>query len=158
MNSADFPLFQVSELKLTYRSKVKAADRPLCCNSELSHQIFRQWWDVDLIEMIEEFYVLLLDRQQCAMGIYRVSQGGTTGTVVDPRLVFGLALKARADAIVLAHNHPSGTLRPSAADKAITQRLVQAGRLLGLPINDHLILAPEGGYYSFADYELIGGD
>jgi DNA repair protein RadC len=147
---------QVSELKLTYRSKVRAADRPLCCNSEMGHRILRQWWDPDSIELIEEFYVVLLDRQHRAMGIYRASQGGTTGTIADPRLIFGVALKARADGLILAHNHPSGNLRPSAADKQLTNNLTRAGRLLQLQVNDHLILAPHGGYYSFADNGLIG--
>lgn len=155
MNSADFPLMQVSELKLTYRSKVKAADRPLCANSEQAHRLLSQWWDTDLIELVEEFYMILLDRQQRAMGFYRVSQGGTVGTVVDPRLVFGVALKARADGIILAHNHPSGTLRASVADIKITAQLVKGGKLLGITVADHLILAPDGGYYSLADNVLM---
>lgn len=146
---------QVSELRLHYRSKVSPSDRPQCLTSKDVHRLFRDWWDVDCIELFEEFNVLLLDRAQRAIGIFRASQGGTTATIVDPKLVFGAAIKCRANSIIVAHNHPSGQLRPSHADTAITTKLVQAGKLLDLPVLDHIILAPEGGYYSFLDEGLI---
>lgn len=146
---------QVSEITLQYRSKVAPSDRPECLNSIHSHQLFRDWWDEDCIELFEEFFVLLLDRQNRAIGIYRASQGGTSGTVVDAKLVFGAAIKSRASSIILAHNHPSGALYPSHSDIALTQKLVKAGTLLDLPVTDHLILSPEGGYYSFADEGMI---
>ena len=146
---------QVSEIELRYRSKVTPSDRPECHTSETAHALFRDWWDADCMELFEEFNVLLLDRANRAIGIYRASQGGTSGTVVDPKLVFGAAIKCRAESIVIAHNHPSGQLRPSHADSAVTTKLVQAGKLLDIPVQDHLILSPEGGYYSFADDGLI---
>ena len=98
---------------------------------------------------------MLIDRQRLCMGIYRASQGGTAGTVVDAKLVFGAALKARADSIILAHNHPSGNLFPSQSDKMLTAKLVMAGKYLDMPVTDHLIIAPEGGYYSFADHDQL---
>lgn len=146
---------QVSEIELRYRSKVTASDRPECLTSEAAHELFRNWWDADCMELFEEFNVLLLDRAGRAIGIYRASQGGTVGTVVDPKLVFGAAIKCRAESIIIAHNHPSGQLRPSHADSAVTTKLVQAGKLLDIPVNDHIILSPEGGYYSFSDDGLI---
>jgi len=146
---------QVSEIELRYRSKVAASDRPECLTSESAHELFRDWWDADCMELFEEFNVLLLDRANRAIGIYRASQGGTVGTVVDPKLIFGAAIKCRAESIVIAHNHPSGQLRASQADIVVTNNLKQAGKLLHIPLNDHIILSPEGGYYSFADDGLI---
>ena len=146
---------QVSELRLHYRSRTAASERPVCITSEHAHQLLRDWWDADSMELFEEFTVLLLDRASRALGIFRASQGGTVGTIVDPKLVFGAAIKGRADSIVIAHNHPSGTPYPSQADISITTKLVQAGKLLDIPVQDHLILLPEGGYYSFADDGMI---
>lgn len=154
MSRAAIPT-HVSEIQLRYRSKVSASDRPECHNSATAHELFRDWWDADCMELFEEFNVLLLDRANRAIGIYRASQGGTVGTIVDPKLIFGAAIKCRAETIILAHNHPSGQLRASQADIKITNNLVQAGNLLTIPVYDHIILSPEGGYYSFADDGLI---
>lgn len=141
---------QVTEIRLIYQNKVKAANRPQVKSSLDGYKIFNAKWS-DQIGFIEEFYILLLDRSNRAMGHYLVSQGGMAGTVVDAKVVFAAALKGRASCIVLAHNHPSGNLKPSQADLDLTKKLRQVGNLLDLPVLDHLILSPEGGYYSFAD-------
>ncbi len=99
--------------------------------------------------MVEQFQILLL-KGQCALGLYPVSSGGVTSTVVDPRLCFAAALKANATSIVMAHNHPSGNLVPSLADKEITTRMKAGGELLEIKVLDHLIISRQG-YYSFAD-------
>ena len=146
---------KIAEVKVTYKSKVYAADRPQVRASEDAHRYFREIWDEDTIEFFEEAYLLLLDRTNRVMGWYKVSQGGMAGTVVDAKVIFATALKARANAIIIAHNHPSGQLRPSQPDKELTQKLFTAGKALDLPLLDHLILAPDGGCYSFADEGLI---
>ena len=84
------------------------------------------------------------------IGVVDISAGGTAGTYVDAKLIFAAALKSNCQSIILAHNHPSGFLAPSIQDERLTERLVQVGRLLDLPILDHIILTSEG-YYSFAD-------
>lgn len=145
----------VAEVKVTYKTKVYAADRPQIKGSDDAHCVFRNQWDEDTIEFFEEAFLLLLDRANRVMGWYKVSQGGMTGTVIDPKVIFSTALKVKANAIIIAHNHPSGQLKPSEADKHLTQKLFTAGKVLDLPLLDHLILAPEGGYYSFADEGLI---
>ena len=89
------------------------------------------------------------------MAHYKASQGGVAGTVVDAKIIFAAALKCRASAIILAHNHPSCRLTPSNEDRAITTKLREGGKFLDLPILDHLILSPEGGYYSFADEGIL---
>ena len=85
------------------------------------------------------------------MGMCPISKGGVSGTVVDLKIIFATALKGRASAIILAHNHPSANLNPSQADIDLTKKIGKAGRLLDINVLDHLILSPEGEYYSFAD-------
>jgi DNA repair protein RadC len=97
---------------------------------------------------------MLLNRDGKILGIMKLSEGGVSGTVVDPKLVFAAALKANASALILAHNHPSGNLQPSQSDLCLTRKLIAAGRLLEIGINDHLILTQEG-YYSFADEGVL---
>ena len=140
----------ISEIKLTYARKVKAADRPEVTDSGLAYRLFRANWDDMTINLFEEFKILLLDRNNACMGIVPISQGGVSGTVVDAKLVFAAALKARACAVILGHNHPSGNLKASATDRSLTDRLAKAGSLLEIPILDHIILSDDG-YLSFAD-------
>ena len=145
---------QVAEIQLTYKSKVKAADRPQVSSSMEAYWVLESNWS-DQMSLLEEFNILLLDQSNRALGMYCVSKGGMTSTTVDLRVVFAAALKARAASIVLAHNHPSGQLRPSHEDLELTNKIVKAGDLLSIIVQDHLILTPEGQYYSFADECLI---
>jgi len=102
----------------------------------------------------EEFWILILSRSNKVLSKECVSRGGVTGTVVDSKIIFKTALDKRAVSIILAHNHPSGTLKPSKQDISLTNKLLEAGRLLDLPILDHLIIA-ENGFYSFADEGMM---
>lgn len=143
-------LWQVSEVKISYSSKKPLADRPKVDSSRDAEAILRSHWSED-IELLEEFIILFLTRANKVKGLFRVSRGGTAGTVVDAKIIFAAAIKAMANSIILAHNHPSGNLQPSQADLDLTRKLRQAGEVLDIAILDHLILAPECGYYSFAD-------
>lgn len=98
----------------------------------------------------EEFWLLMLNKANEVFARERLSTGGTSGTVVDVKLLFKTALDARAAAVIAVHNHPSGNLQPSQADLDLTKRLRRAGELLDLPLLDHLIVSARG-YYSFAD-------
>lgn len=98
----------------------------------------------------EEFWILLLNRANKIIGEKLVSEGGATGTVVDPKKVFKLAIDEGAVNMALIHNHPSGNTRPSHEDIVLTKRMVEAGRILDLQVIDHIIVA-ENSYYSFAD-------
>jgi DNA repair protein RadC len=102
----------------------------------------------------EEFRVLFLSRSHAIIKEELISKGGIAGTVVDPRLIFKLALECLATAIVLSHNHPSGNLKPSEADIALTRKIREAGRFLEVNVLDHLIIT-DSGYYSFADEGLL---
>jgi DNA repair protein RadC len=102
----------------------------------------------------EEFWILLLDNANKVLHKKQISKGGFTGTMVDIRIVFQEALIAGAVAMILAHNHPSGTLKPSHPDKQLTAKIVEAGKTMDIKVLDHLIVT-QTGYYSFADNSII---
>jgi len=102
----------------------------------------------------EEFRILLLNRANKLIKIHFISLGGVTGTIVDPKIVFKAALDNLASAIGLAHNHPSGNIKPSKPDIAITKKLIAAGNNLDIRVLDHLIIS-DVGYYSFIDEGII---
>ena len=102
----------------------------------------------------ESFCILLLNRANKVLKTIRISDGGITGTVVDQRRVFKLALDHNATSIILGHNHPSGQLTPSDADIQLTKKLKEAGVVLDVPVLDHIIVG-DGNYYSFADEGIM---
>lgn len=102
----------------------------------------------------EEFWIVLLDRSNNVIGKFQISKGGQAGTVADPKIIFKIALENNAANIVLAHNHPSGNLKPSDSDDKLTRDLVASGKLLGLFVVDHVIFA-NSRYYSYRDEDLI---
>ncbi len=102
----------------------------------------------------EEFWVLTLSRSNKVISKQQISKGGVSGTVVDAKLVFKKAIEDLASAIIIAHNHPSGNLKPSQADLKLTNKLVESGKMLDLPVLDHLIIT-NSSYFSFADKALI---
>lgn len=98
----------------------------------------------------EEFWILLLNRNNQVEEQYQISTGGVSGTVVDAKVVFKRALEGLASGIILAHNHPSGNLAPSRQDIELTKKLRNAGHTLDIQVLDHLIISTQG-YYSFKD-------
>ncbi|TNF23973.1 MAG: JAB domain-containing protein [Bacteroidetes bacterium] len=98
----------------------------------------------------EEFWVIYLNRANAVIGKENISKGGISGTTVDPKVVFRMAVQIPASAIILAHNHPSGQLKPSQADHQLTRKLKEAGAALDIPVLDHLIIG-ERDYFSFVD-------
>jgi DNA repair protein RadC len=147
-------LTKVSEVELVYMSKVKASERPIVRDSRSAYELLLRNWDMAKIELFEEFKVLLLNQSNRVLGIFTVSSGGITGTVADPRLIFGASIKACATSIILSHCHPSGNLKPSRADEELTVKIREAGKLLDIRVADHIILA-KTGYFSFADEGLL---
>ena len=104
----------------------------------------------------EHFMVILLDRKNAPIGINTVSIGSLTASVVHMREVFKPAILANAAAILCGHNHPSGDPAPSREDRALTQRLVDAGKLLGIAVLDHIVLGDgTTAHFSFADQGLL---
>lgn len=145
--------YLLPEFKITLKHKGKASEAKLITNSADAADVARLCFDTDKLEWVEEFVVITLNRANKVVGFFKVSSGGISGTVADSRVIFQLALLSNASGLILAHNHPSGNLKPSAQDFTLTEKIKAAGKLLEISILDHVIITAEG-YYSFAD----GGD
>jgi DNA repair protein RadC len=141
-------LLNVSEIKVAYSTtdtpkvKIKSGDD--------AYNILLASWDMDTIELQEEFKILLLNRANEVLGVYALSKGGITGAVVDQRLIFAVALKCNATGIIMCHNHPSGKLLPSEADITLTKSIGRCAELLEINLLDHLIVT-KNGFYSFSN-------
>lgn len=153
-STQDNSMFEVAEIQVSYKLKVKASLRPQIKMSKDVDEVLRKYWDVNKIEFVEQFKILLLNRANRVIGIYEASSGTSNGTVVDPKSVFVAAIKANASAVVLAHNHPSGNLTPSQADIKLTKDMVAAGKFLHIPVLDHVIMTSES-FLSFAEEGLL---
>lgn len=141
------------EIKVSYTSKVKVSDRIKITSSKDACDLFRKIWSDDM-EIREEFNILLLNRANHVLGWFNVSVGGTSGTLIDPKLIFSVALKCNACGIILCHNHPSGNVNPSNSDNELTKKLKNGSNLLEIQILDHIILTAES-YFSFADEGVL---
>jgi DNA repair protein RadC len=99
--------------------------------------------------------VMYLNRSNRVLGIYPLSKGGFTGTVADIRIILSVALRIAATSIILAHNHPSGSLQASGKDIELTHKIKEAARLMDIKVLDHIILTEKGNYCSFGDKGII---
>lgn len=144
----------IAEVQLTYKTKIRASDRPKITSSRDSYEILKRIWSCDTIEFREEMRVILLNRAHRVLGIYTVSTGGVSGTVADPKLIYTAALKSNSSSIILCHNHPSGNLQPSDADIKLTKKCKEIGDFLEIKLLDHLIITSDA-YYSFSDEGMI---
>ncbi len=145
---------KLAEIRAVYKSRTKVSQRARVNEpTDLVHYL-RAVWNPDTLELLEECLVLCLNGDHQVLGWVKVSSGGFAGTKIDPRLIFALALQTASTAIILAHNHPSGSLEPSVEDKSITQRLKEAGDILNISVLDHLILTRDG-YFSFQEAGLL---
>lgn len=140
----------LAEIQISYSHKVKAADRIKITSSREATEQLRAVWNQNSIEHVEESYLLLMNRANQLLGFHYLGRGGVSGCVIDAKVVFQVALKANASALIIAHNHPSGNTEPSQQDINITKRLKSAGELLDIAVHDHVILTADS-FYSFAD-------
>ncbi|RIV31548.1 DNA repair protein [Flagellimonas lutimaris] len=145
----------VNEIQISYQEKPSTLKSQSLSNSKEVSSLLFNHWDMDTIGLHETFKILLLNRSNKVKGIYSLSQGSITGTLVDLRILFAIVLKTLSVGIILAHNHPSGQLKASEADKQLTQKIKEAARLFDVQVLDHIIMAPDGRYYSFADYGIL---
>lgn len=146
-------LYDITEVELVYKRQA-TKPRPKITDSFSAFEVLRACWDANKIELVEQFKILLLDQANQCIGISEIGLGGIAGCVADLRIIFATALKGRAVSILIAHNHPSGNLTPSGADKALTQKCVEAGGFLDIKVIDHLILTPRS-FLSFADEGIM---
>jgi len=138
----------VSALELGRRRKNETVeDLPKINSAKLVYDLMKP----HLIDLeVEQFWILFLNRASRLIGKQFLSQGGASGTVVDPKVIFKAAIEKMANGLILVHNHPSGNLTPSEQDKQITKKLVDGAKLLEISVLDHLIFA-NTGYFSFAE-------
>ena len=143
---------QLAEITVNYSTKVKSTDRAKIGNPRSAVNLVRDSWEE--INIRESMKVLYLNRANKVLGIYELSKGGISSTVIDIRLLFATALKSLSCSVILLHNHPSGNLQPSQADINITNKINEAGKLLDILVLDHIILT-EDSYFSFQEEGLI---
>jgi DNA repair protein RadC len=149
MNNLSYQ-FRVAEVELCYKNKIKASDRPKVKSAQDAFDLLIETWNMNRLDLAEEFKILLLDRSHKCLGISSVAIGGVSACLVDPKIVFATALKSKASSIILCHNHPSGNLSPSPQDIELTRKIASGGKLLEISILDHLIVT-SNGYYSMSN-------
>ncbi|KAF0198397.1 MAG: DNA repair protein [Bacteroidetes bacterium] len=142
---------QIAEVKLSYIPAKDVDKNPIVSNSRQVFEVFYNFWDLSQIAYRESFKVMLLNRANKVIGIMNVSEGGQAGTVADPKMILQSAILSHAASLILCHNHPSGNLTPSEADRKLTRKIKEGAAFLDLPVLDHLIIGTDGKYYSFAD-------
>ena len=145
---------QLTEISVQYNPKQDAGKRTKIFTSEDAVNYLKQVFNPDTINLQEHVVVLYMNRANYVLGHQVLSIGGLTSTVLDVRIVLATALKCLACSIIIAHNHPSGELKPSKQDIGITHQLKKAGELLDIKLLDHFIITYDG-HYSFADNNEI---
>jgi DNA repair protein RadC len=146
--------FFLSEIQIKYNPKISPLDRPKILSSNDAYIQFMFLFDRETICVKEEAAVIFLNRGNRVIGGYKLSSGGITGTIVDIRIILGIALKSLATGIIIAHTHPSGELKPSKSDIDLTEQLKQACKLMEITLFDHLIIT-EDSYFSFEDERIL---
>lgn len=146
-------LFYIREVEIVYKNGTIPSERINVVSSWTAADVLRDAIGEN-IDYKETFYIMLLNNANHVLGISKISTGTTTATVVDVKMIMQRALLAHATGIILAHNHPSGTLKPSEADKRLTTKIKTAAEYLDLKILDHLIITSES-YFSFADESIL---
>ena len=140
---------RVAEIKVSYQPAI--SKKPIIKTALDAYNELKEFYPIETIALQEKFVAMYLNRANRVIGIYELSTGGITGTVADIRLILGVALKTASISIILSHNHPSGNLQPSSADKMLTQKIKDACTFLDISVMDHIIVTPDGEYVSFAD-------
>jgi hypothetical protein len=152
VNDSATKMGKLPEIDLIRTGKV--LDAPQVIDSQTSVKIFKEFWNENNIEVIEQMNVMFLSKANKPIGIYQHSKGGIDGTILDVEIISAMAVKSLCKAVIVAHNHPSGQLRPSDADKVMTKQLSNALNLFKISLLDSLIVTKQG-YFSFADEGLM---
>jgi len=142
----------VNEIKLSYSRKGNC-ERSISTSGD-AVEVFRAHFDADEMDYRESFFALYLNQANKILGIKKISECGISSTLVDVRIVMQAALLCNATALIVAHNHPSGNLKPSSADIQMTSQIKEAGKILNISLLDHVILTSDS-YFSFADEGLM---
>jgi DNA repair protein RadC len=147
--------FIIQEMEVVYLPTKMQIDKEAILSSSEAYKLLKNLFNPNTVSYQEECLVLYLNHASKLLGAQKLSKGGINSTVVDIRIILATALKSLSTGIILAHNHPSGKLVPSEADKKITKQLSEASNLMDIKLIDHLIIGPEEGYYSFVDEGML---
>lgn len=147
--------FIIQEMEVVYLPTKMQIDKEAILSSSEAYKLLKNLFNPNTISYQEECLVLYLNHASKLLGAQKLSKGGINSTVVDIRIILATALKSLSTGIILAHNHPSGKLVPSEADKRLTKQLNDACDLVDIKLIDHLIIGPKEGYYSFANEGLL---
>jgi DNA repair protein RadC len=138
----------LAEMKVEYVSTGFLAEKPILCSPAEINGYLRLIWSTKTIELREEFYVLLFNTARRCLGWSKTSIGGRSATIVEISQILAIALLTNSASIIVAHNHPNGKVKPSTSDIQLTKRIYDALKLVGLRLDDHIILTKED-FYSF---------
>lgn len=122
-------------------------------SSDDAYKYALQFWKSD-INMYESCFIMLLDRARNVIGWAKISQGGVATTIMDVRIICKYAIETLSSSVILLHNHPSGSVKPSPQDKQLTQQIKDGLNVFGIPLDDHLVMSEEE-YFSFCDEGLL---
>lgn len=147
-------LFQVNEIFVGYKRRKFKSKISVIDTAEKASVLIRKAIGKKFINHHEEFWIILLDQGLNVLGISKAFQGGLGATSIDLKILFQYVIKANASAVVLLHNHPSNTLKPSESDINVTDRIRKAGDLLGVKVCDHIILS-DVSFYSFKEHNFL---
>ena len=142
----------INEIQVSYTSKFLSKD-PISTSTEAFRYAIKIW-NMDTIDLFEEFKVLYLNKNNMVIGYYALGKGGIDFCSVDVRLLLSVALTTNSTGFIIVHNHPSGKLMPSEADKKITKHIQECCKIMNLVLLDHLIIS-SSGYFSFMDECMI---
>jgi DNA repair protein RadC len=146
-------LFSIKEIEISYSYGTAKGERETVKSSNDANIVFSSMIK-NSIEYKESFLLMVLNNANEILGVKKISEGGMTMCPVDVRLIFQTVLKAHGVAFLICHNHPSGKLTPSTADKELTNKITEAAKVLDLKLLDHLIIT-KNNYLSFADDGIL---
>ena len=143
----------IANLELKAKKTPSSFEKVKIISSNDAFKVIKQFY-FDDIDIFESFFILCLNRNNQTIAYAKISQGGVAGTVVDIKIIAKYAIDCLASGVILAHNHPSGNLKPSNEDLAITKRIKEGLKILDISVLDHLILTSQG-YLSFGDEGIL---
>lgn len=146
---------RVSEISISYKPKVRASERyTIHCSKDAYELLIKEAFNADTLEYKEYLKLILLNNANKVLGITTISEGGMDSTIVDVRLILQTALLAHCSNIILAHNHPTGSIQPSNYDDVVTKKIQEAAKQIDIKLYDHLIVTKDN-YYSYSDERKI---
>lgn len=144
-------IYKVPEFKISYKPKFSFKKRPKIISSQFAADIFFKHFDSDTIAYYESAKLMMLNRENRIIGIYSISEGSLSGTIMDIRKIFQALLLSNSHSYIVCHNHPSSQLKPSKSDIDISNKLKKIGKLMNINLLDHLIITPDHKYHSMED-------